>query len=105
MTLSPGAGRYDEVRKELESFACSSVSSAVISFVVDAIERRSSGCLAQATCWVEISTTIALGAVTVSGQAGSAAARAADAPASSAQTAAASTAATCLARSRITGGA
>ena len=47
-----------------ESFARSSVSSAVISFVVEAIERRSSGLVAQATVPVETSITIALGAST-----------------------------------------
>ena len=50
--------------KVSESFARSSVSSAVISFVVDAIERRSSGLVAQATAPVETSITIALGAST-----------------------------------------
>ena len=44
------------------SFARSSVSSAVISFVVEAIERRSSALREHATTPVEISITIALGA-------------------------------------------
>ena len=47
-----------------ESLARSSVSSAVISFVVEAIERRSSGLVAHATSPVETSITIALGAET-----------------------------------------
>ena len=48
-----------------ESLARSSVSSAVISFVVEAIERRSSALVAQATAPVETSITIALGASTL----------------------------------------
>ena len=48
--------------KVSDSFARSSVSSAVISLVVEAIERRSSGLVAHATAPVETSITIALGA-------------------------------------------
>ena len=52
------------------SLASSSVSSAVISFVVEPIERSLSAWRAQATVPVETSMTIALGALTESGQSG-----------------------------------
>jgi hypothetical protein len=52
------------------SFASSSVSSAVISFVVEPIERSLSAWRAHATVPVETSITIALGALTESGQSG-----------------------------------
>ena len=82
-----------------ESFDRSSVSRAVISFVVEAIERRSSAAREQATMPVETSMTIALGARACGGQAGSAAC----APgAASAATAAAAASRPVARRSRLT---
>jgi len=51
----------------VDGFVRSSVSSAVISFVADAISRRRFGALAYATSPVEASTTSAFGADTVGG--------------------------------------
>src|SRR3954468_4319084 len=100
MTDSAGDGRYDEVRNVSDSFARSSVSSAVISFVVEAIGRRASGARAQAIWPVETSITIALGAVTSGGQAGGAAARAVGTAAATRSTASASGHAATRRRSR-----
>ena len=69
------------------SFASSSVSSAVISFVVEPIERSLSAWRAHATMPVETSMTIALGALTESGQSGAFAACAGVAAAASASAA------------------
>ncbi len=57
-----------------ESLACSSVNSAVISFVVEPIGRRLSAWRAQTTVFELTSITIALGAPTVLGQSGTRAA-------------------------------
>jgi hypothetical protein len=92
-TDSAGDGRYDDVRNVAPSLARSSVSSAVISFVVEAIGRRDSGARAQAIEPVETSMTIALGAVTSAGHAGGASAARAEDVASSATTTARRTAA------------
>ena len=74
-----------------------------MSFVVDAIERRSSASREHATAPVETSMTIALGALMAAGHGGSAAC-AEPAGASAATTAASTTATNGTGRRAITGG-